>query len=140
MQPKYRWTAVAVGAIWLAVLFTSLFSPDFVSGSEQEHIKLAAILNWLWGLLATVSVLRMLRHRGARAAEAGTWMALAIGVSAVWLTATLVSLFVPVIETGSDPTSIPLGAIISPIVAMVITRYLAEFLFEGFEGETRDYR
>jgi hypothetical protein len=138
MQPKYLWTLVAVIAIWLAVLVTSLFAPDFVSGSEQEHIKIAAMVNWLWGLLATVGVLRMLRHRDVQKAEASTWIALGTGVGAIWVTMTLVSILVPEIETGSDPTRIPLAAVIAPIVAMVLTRYLAEFLFEGLGGEPEE--
>jgi hypothetical protein len=138
MQQKYLWTLIAVVAVWLAVLFTSLFAPDFVSGSAQEHIKIAAMVNWLWGLLATVGVLRMLRHRDAQRAEAGTWIALGTGVGVIWLTMTLVSLLVPDIETGSDPTRIPLAAMIAPVVAMVLTRYLAEFLFEGLGGEPEE--
>jgi amino acid transporter len=131
MQTKYLWTLSAVIAIWLAVLLMSLFTPDFVSGGEQDHIKFAAIINWLWGALATVAVLRMLRHQGAKAAENSTWVALGVGVVVIWTTATLVSLLVPDIETGTDPTRIPLAGMMSPIVAMVLTRYLAEFLFEG---------
>ena len=134
MRPKYLWTLVAVVSIWLAVLLTSLFAPDLIHGSEQEHLKLAAWLNWLWGTIATVSVLRMLRHEGAKAADRSTWIALGLGSGVIWLTVVLVSLLVPDVHTGSDPTSIPVAAIISPIVAMVFTRYLAEFLFEGFDG------
>jgi hypothetical protein len=133
MEKKYVWTFMAVVHIWVAVLLTSLFSPDFVSGSEQEHIRLAPMINWLWGVLATVGVLRMLRHRSAKTAETSTWIALGTGVVVIWATATLVSILVPEVETGGDPTRIPLAAIISPIVAMVLTRYLAEFLFEGLE-------
>ena len=136
MQAKYLWTLFAVVAIWLAVLFTSLFAPDFVSGSEQEHIKIAAVLNWLWGLLATVGVLRMLRHPDVQKAENSTWIALGTGVGAIWFTMMLVSILVPRIETGSDPTRIPLAVIIAPIVAMILTRSLAEFLFEGLGGKT----
>lgn len=138
MQPKYLWTLIAVVVIWLAVLVTSLFAPDFVSGSEQDHIKVAAIVNWLWGLLASVAVLRMLRHRDVQKAETSTWVALGTGVGVIWVTMTLVSLLVPVIELGSDPTQIPLAVIIAPIVAMVLTRYLAEFLLEGLGGKSHE--
>jgi len=139
MQAKYRWTLIAVTAIWLAVLITSIWAPDFVSGSEQNHVKIATIVNWFWGVLATVGVLRMLRHRGAKATEDSTWVALGVGVTAVWVIATLVTLLVPDIELGGDPMRIPLAAIVAPIVAVVITRYLAEFLFEGFDTDDRRY-
>jgi hypothetical protein len=126
MLSRYQWVVVSVVAIWLAVLLTSLFAPDFVSGSQQEHLKIAALINWLWGTLATVSVLRMFRT--AKDAPLGTWMTMGLGVSAIWAVATVVSIVVPRIETGSDPTRIPLAAVIAPIVAMVFTRYVAEFL------------
>lgn len=140
MQTKYLWTLVAVLSIWLVVLFTSLFAPDLVYGSRQEHLKLVAWLNWLWGTVATVGVLRMLRHEGAQQAEKGSWMALGLGVAAIWLTVLLVTLLVPDVKTGTAPTRIPVAAIISPIVAMIFTRYLAEFLFEGLPGRQEEER
>lgn len=140
MQAKYLWTLVAVLSIWLVVLFTSLFAPDLVYGSDQEHLKLAAWLNWLWGTIATVGVLRMLRHEGAQLAEKGSWMALGLGVAAIWLTVLLVSLLVPDVKTDSGLTRIPVAAIIAPIVATIFTRYLAEFLFEGLPGQQEEER
>lgn len=135
MKTRYLWTVVAIAAIWLAVLLTSLFSPDFVSGTEQEHLKIPALLNWLWGAMATVSIMRMHRHRRAKLLSDGSWITLGMGTALIWLAATMVSIFVPEMETGTDPTRIPLAALISPIVAMVFTRYLAEFLVEGGDVE-----
>jgi hypothetical protein len=39
----------------------------------------------------------------------------------VWLVATIVSIALPVVETGSDPTRLPIGAMVSPVAAMVLT-------------------
>jgi hypothetical protein len=39
----------------------------------------------------------------------------------IWSAATLVSVFGPTNVTGSDPTTIPIAALIAPIVAMVAT-------------------
>jgi hypothetical protein len=36
------WTAIGIAGIWVAVLLISLFAPDLVSGSEQEHLPVAA--------------------------------------------------------------------------------------------------
>jgi hypothetical protein len=43
------WTAIGIGGIWVAVVLISLFSPDMVSGSEQEHQKVAAFHNVVLG-------------------------------------------------------------------------------------------
>jgi hypothetical protein len=36
------WTAVGIGGIWVAVLLLSLLAPDLVSGSQQQHLPVAA--------------------------------------------------------------------------------------------------
>jgi hypothetical protein len=136
MLSRYQWVVVSVVAIWVAVLLTSLFAPDFVSGSQQEHVKVAALINWLWGTLATISVLRMFRT--GKDAPLSKWMTMGLGVAFIWTVATVVSIVVPRIETGSDPTRIPLAAIIAPIVAMIFTRYLAEFLGDYIPEDDSD--
>jgi hypothetical protein len=112
---------IAVGAVWAAVVAISVLAPDMVSGSEQQHMPVAAFGTWLWGIVATYAVL-------------GSWAALrrsphrrhlhrplAIGVAGVWGVAAVVSIFGPVMETGSDPTRIPLAALLAPIAATVLT-------------------
>ena len=138
MEARYRWSLVAVTSIWLSVLVTSLFAPDFVSGSQQEHIRIAALANWLWGAMATVGVLRAVRATRSGQPRNGAWAALGIAVLVLWTAVAVVSLAAPVLETGSDPTRIPLAAILSPIVAMLFTRYLAEFLADLPATDTGD--
>jgi hypothetical protein len=115
------WTVAGVVAIWAAVLLISLLTPDMVSGSHQERLPVAAFGTWLWGLIATgVFLGGMHRLRRART-PAGLWVGLAIAVSAVWLVATVLSIFLPVFVTGSDPTRIPIAGLVSPVGAMVLT-------------------
>jgi hypothetical protein len=57
-------------------------------------------------------------------------VALGAAVVLLWAAVAVVSLAAPVLETGLDPTRIPLAAILSPIVAMLFTRYLSEFLVD----------
>jgi hypothetical protein len=114
------WTAGAVGAIWLAVLVISLFSPDLVSGSEQQHLPIAAFIAWFWGAIATVVVILF----GAllRRAAAPVWgVAPAAATIGIWVVAALVSVFAPTLETGTDPTTIPLAAMIAPFAATLLT-------------------
>jgi hypothetical protein len=40
------WTAIGISGIWVAAVLISLLSPDMVSGSEQEHQKVAAFTSW----------------------------------------------------------------------------------------------
>lgn len=115
------WTAVGIAAIWVAVLVISLFAPDMVSGSEQEHLPVAAFGTWFWGLLATGALLwGMSRLRGA-AARRPIWVGLAVATVVVWAIAAVLSVTLPVFVTGTDPTRIPIAAMVAPAAAAVIT-------------------
>ncbi len=107
----------AVACIWAAVVGISVFSPDLVSGSEQEHLPVAALGTWIWGVVATRSVAGTSLRLGSAYRQAY----LTGVVGAVWTAATLVSIFGPRLVTGSDPTSLPIAALVAPIAAAVIT-------------------
>jgi hypothetical protein len=51
------WTAIGIGGIWIAVLLLSLLAPDLVSGSQQEHLPVAAFTSWFWGGVGTMVLL-----------------------------------------------------------------------------------
>ncbi len=57
--------AVALGSIWTAVVAISVFAPDLVSGSEQQHLPVAAFGTWIWGTVSTFMVLAALLRRDA---------------------------------------------------------------------------
>jgi hypothetical protein len=115
------WTAGGIAGIWVAVALISVFAPDMVTGSEQEHLPVAAFSTWLWGLVATGAfVWAMGRLRGS-ADRRPIWIGLAVATVAVWLVATVLGVALPRVETGSDPTRIPIGAMVAPVAAMVLT-------------------
>lgn len=115
------WTAFGIGGIWVAVVLISVLAPDMVSGSEQEHLPVAAFVTWLWGLLATgMFVWAMGKLRG-RAAHRPVWTGLGAVTLALWLLATILAVTMPRVETGSDPTRLPIGAMIAPVAATVLT-------------------
>jgi hypothetical protein len=115
------WTACGIGGIWIAVVLISLLAPDMVSGSEQEHLPVAAFATWLWGLLATgIFVWAMGKLRG-RAAHRPIWIGLAAVTLVLWLVATILGITLPRVETGSDPTRIPIGAMVAPVAATALT-------------------
>jgi hypothetical protein len=61
------WTAIGIGGIWVAVLLLSLLAPDLVSGSEQDHLPVAAFTTWFWGGVGTLVFLWVMgRLRAAR--------------------------------------------------------------------------
>jgi hypothetical protein len=115
---------VAVGAIWLAVLAISLLAPDMVSGSEQQHMPVAAFGTWLWGIAGTWAALGSLAALRRSSRRRHLHQPLALGVAGIWTVAAAVSVFGPVVETGSDPTRLPLAAMVAPVAATVLTGLL----------------
>jgi hypothetical protein len=96
----------------------SLFAPDLVSGSEQQHLPVAAFGTWMWGAVATFSALAAL----ARLRDDGpTGLQLAGAVCAIWAVAAVVSIAAPSMVTGSDPTRLPIAALLAPVAAAVLT-------------------
>jgi hypothetical protein len=107
---------VAVGLIWVASALTAVATPDMVSGSEHEHLPIAAITVWLWAAVAS-GYAAMTPVTNAR-----DWL---VGVGLVWAAMTAAAVLAPVMETGSDPTQIPIAALVAPPVAAVVTGFLA---------------
>ena len=115
------WTAIGLVGIWVAVVLISLFAPDFVSGSEQEHLPMAAFTTWFWGGVGTLVFLWAMGKLRGDATWRPTWIGLSIVTLAVWAAATIIGIVAPVFETGSDPTQIPFGAFFAPLAAAMLT-------------------
>lgn len=118
--PRAAWhdsPFAAVVAIWASAAAIALAAPDLVSGSEHEHLPLAMMTVWLWAAVGTTYALMTPR----RAPLTG-WV---LAVAAVWALTALVSVLAPEMVTGTDPTRIPLAALIGPPVAAVVTGMLS---------------
>jgi hypothetical protein len=115
------WTAIGIGGIWVAVLLLSLLAPDMVTGSEQQHLKIAAFTAWFWGAAATMIFLWAMGRLRGSALWRPTWVGLSVATLAIWALATILGITLPVMETGSDPTRIPFAALFAPIVATMLT-------------------
>jgi hypothetical protein len=115
------WTAIGVGGIWVAVLLISLFAPDMVSGSEQQHMPIAAFTTWFWGGVGTVVFLWTMGNVRGSATWRPTWIGLSLTTLAVWGISTILGIAGPVFVTGSDPTRIPVAAFFAPVVAAMLT-------------------
>jgi hypothetical protein len=128
---------VALGSIWLSVLLAGVYSPDFVSGSQHEHLALVGGGDWIWGLVATAFViLALLDGVRRRVVNPTPWWGLALGVAAVWAVVLWVSVTAPVMVTGTDPTRIPLAAMGIPIVGVFMTWFVCTLAKTAFEQET----
>jgi hypothetical protein len=125
-DPKYLFAGFAVASIWLAIAAASVWSPDLVSGSEQDHIPLAAMTDWLYAATATGLVLLAFARRSPGASPS-LWTGFTIAIAAVWAVVALASIFAPTIETGSDPTSVPITALVTPIAGVIATAFLSVF-------------
>jgi hypothetical protein len=115
------WTAVGILGIWTAVVLISLFAPDFVSGSQQEHLPMAAFTTWFWGGVGTAIFLWAMGKLRGNATWRPIWIGLSIVTLVAWAAATAVGIAAPVFETGSDPTQIPFGAFFAPVAAAMFT-------------------
>jgi hypothetical protein len=88
-----------------------------VTGSEQDHLPIAAVSVWPWTVVATAYVLMAARR------PASAWLVGSVGV--VWVSVLVAGVAAPVMVTGTDPTRIPIGAILAPIGGALATGLLA---------------
>jgi hypothetical protein len=115
---------ISVAAIWLATLCFSVFAPDLVSGSAQDHIPIAGLTAWVWAAAATGYVLMATRGRSERD-DPAVWLGFELSVAVVWAVVALAGIFAPNLVTGTDPTSVPLAALVTPVAGMVATGFVA---------------
>ncbi len=123
-RPKSRRSTLvglSVGAVWVAVGLASVMTPDLVSGSAREHVPLAAITFWPWGVVASGMILMAVGMAGDVAD--GRWRTLAIAVVAIWSVVALTSIMAPELVTGSDPTRVPVAALFAPVAGMIATAF-----------------
>jgi hypothetical protein len=115
------WTVAGVAVIWVAVALISVFSPDMVSGSEQEHLPVAAFATWISGVVGTGAFFWMMGKLRGSVTRRPVWIGLSVTTMAIWTVATILSIVLPVVETGSDPTRLPVGAMVAPVAAAMFT-------------------
>lgn len=116
-QSLWQRPAAAVVMVVAAATALAVLAPDLVSGSEHEHLPLAALTVWPWAA-ATIGYVVM----AGRSGDAGE---LVVSVSLVWIFVAVIAVAVPSLVTGTDPTRIPLAALIAPPFGAVITGFLA---------------
>lgn len=134
MKTNNIWIWLTIAVIWVMVILMSLGSPSLEFGSDPVVIDVGKIMDWFWGLVASVGVLRLTLFR--RQTEVGwgqdtAWPWILVVVGALWLAAAIASTTLPVLKLGDDIV-IPAATLIAPIAAAMLTWYACEFLVSGF--------
>src|SRR5215204_4641962 len=137
------WTAIGIGGIWVAVVVLSLLAPDLVSGSEQQHLPVAAFATWFWGGIGTMVLLGAMGRLRGRARWQPIWIGLSVVTLGVWALATILGITLPEFVTGTDPTRIPVAALFAPVAAAmltalagVVTNVFRQGLGDRYQGES----
>ena len=125
-ESRFLFAGVTVALIWLATAAASVWSPDLISGTEGEHIPLAAILDWSYAALATGLVLMAF----ARRSPGGTrsWSGFTVAVGGIWFVVAIASIFAPSIVTGTDPSTVPIAVLASPVAGLIATAFVSVFV------------
>ena len=95
-----------------------------VTGSQQEHLPLGGLIAWLWAAAATGYVL-MATHAREESDDPSRWLGFEVSVLTIWVVVALAGIFAPGLVTGTDPTQIPLAALVAPIAGLVATGFVA---------------
>jgi hypothetical protein len=128
---------VGIMGMWLAVLIVSLFAPDMVSGSDQEHLPIAAFTTWLWGVLGTMGFVWAMGRLRRSTDDRSTWIGLSAATLIIWTVAAVAAIGAPQFVTGSDPTRIPIAAFIAPMAAAALTCLVGVVAREFGKGDTQ---
>lgn len=126
-ESRYLFAGIAVASIWFAVAAASIWSPDLVSGTDQERVPLAAILDWFYATLATGLVLMAFGRRSPGASRS-MWLGFTVAIGGIWFVVAVASIFAPSIETGTDPTAVPIAALASPLAGVIATAFISVFV------------
>ena len=124
---RYLYAGIAVASVWLAIAAASIWSPDLVSGTAQEHVPLAALIDWFYAALATGLVLMAFGRRSPGASRS-LWLGFAVAIGSIWFVVAIASIYAPSIVTGTDPTTVPIAALASPIAGLIATAFVSVFV------------
>jgi putative oligomerization/nucleic acid binding protein len=137
----YLMTGIAVACIVVSGVLGSIFSPDLVStsgtatGYTHQHVPLAAYSGWIWAVIALAMVLpTAMQGIRAKVTDRVPWTMLGLGAGGIWLAVMFISIFTPVMVTGSAPwlTWVPLASFISVIAGVVLTWLLCRTVKAAF--------
>jgi hypothetical protein len=137
----YLMTGIAIACIVISGVLGSIFSPDLVStsgtatGYTHQHVPIAAYSGWIWPVIALAMVLpTAMQGIRAKVTDRVPWTMLGLGAGGIWLAVMFISIFTPVMVTGTAPwlTWVPLGSFISVVAGVVVTWLLCRTVKTGY--------
>jgi Short C-terminal domain len=137
----YLMTGIAIGCICVSGVLGSIFTPDLVStsgaavGYIHQHTPLAAYMGWIFDVIAIAMVLpTAMQGIRAKVTDRVPWTMLGLGVGGIWLAVMFISIFTPVMVTGTAPwiTEVPLASFISVVAGVVLTWLLCRTVKTAF--------
>jgi len=138
----YLMTGIALGCIVVNGVLGSIFTPDIVStggsadsGYTHQHVPVAAYSAWIWAVIAIAMVLpTAMQGIRAKVTDRVPWTILGLGAGGIWLAVMFISIFTPVMVTGTAPwiTEVPLAAFIDVIAATILTYLLCRTVKTAF--------
>ena len=138
----YLMTGIALACICISGVLGSIFAPDLVTtggsadiGYTHQHVPLAAYSGWIWAVIALAMVLpTAMRGIRAKVTDRVPWTMLGLGAGGIWLAVMFISIFTPVMVTGTAPwiTEVPLASFISVIAGVVLTWLLCRTVKAAF--------
>ena len=135
-ESRYLFAGIAIACIWVATAIASIWSPDMVTGSEQEHLPIAAVSDWFYAAIATGLVLLAFARRTPGASRT-LWIGFTVAIAAIWGVVAVASVFAPTMVTGSDPTTIPVAVFAAPVAGVIATAFASVFA-AGSAGHAGD--
>ena len=134
-ESRYLLAGIAIASIWVAVAIAAIWSPDMITGSQHEHLAIAALIDWFYAALATGLVLMAFGRRG-QGASRSLWMGFTIAIGSIWLIVAVASVFAPSTVTGTDPTTIPVASLVSPVAGIIATAFACVYAAGSSGRET----
>lgn len=137
----YLMTGIAVACIAMSGVLGSIFTPDLVStsgtatGYTHQHVPLAAYSGWIWAVIALAIVLpTAMQGIRSKVTDRVPWIMLGLGAGGIWLAVMFISIFTPVMVTGTAPwlTWVPLASFISVVAGVVLTWLLCRTVKAAF--------
>jgi hypothetical protein len=126
VRSRHLFVGISVAFIWLTIAAATIWSPDMIAGSNHERLALVAATDWFYAAIATGLVL-MAFGRRSPGASGTLWLGFTIAIASIWSVVALISIFAPTMQTGSDPTIIPIAAFVAPIGGVIATAFASVF-------------
>jgi len=131
-EARYRFAAITVCGIWVALAAASIWSPDLISDTDRTHVPIAAFMDWIYAVIATGLVLLAFSRRPDIGRS--SWSSFAAVIWAIWLVVAGASIWAPSLVSGSDGTVVPIAALAAPLAGLLATAFASVFA-AGSPGE-----